>query len=320
MKSDSRTMSVSICLSGAVGLVACLALFAMPAAAQAPGGIPGVLAPGVQAELVQEGFTFIEGPVGTADGGLFFSDIRVSKTYRMNPQGAITVIRENTKSTNGLALSPTGDLLGAEGEGGRISKRSAEGTITTLSGGYQGKPLLAPNDLIMDSKGGIYFTDPGPRPVVQGRPTYVFYLPSGAKDPILVDGSIARPNGLVLTRDEKTLIVDDTIGPTVFAFDIQPGGTLRNKRVFAQLRDTKPGEESGADGSCIDRDDRVYVTTASGVQVFDRTGSYLGTIRAGRQAANCAFAGPDKKTLYLTAREGLYRIRTIAQGPDRLGK
>jgi sugar lactone lactonase YvrE len=82
-----------------------------------------------------------------------------------------------------------------------------------------GVPLLAPNDPILDAKGGIYFTDPGPRPVVPGRPTYVCYLPAGAKVPLLIDGMVVRPNGLTLTTDGKTLIVDDSIGPTVFAYD-----------------------------------------------------------------------------------------------------
>ena len=111
-----------------------------------------------------------------------------------------------------------------------------------------------------------------------------------------------------------------TLNPTVFAYDIQPDGSVKNKRPFAQLRDIPANSESGADGAAIDRDDRVYITTVSGVQVFDAKGQYLGAIKAARQAANVAFAGPDKQTLYLTAREGLYRVRTIAKGPDRLGK
>jgi gluconolactonase len=307
--------------SARVGLLglAVLALFALPGLAQT-GGIPGVVAPGDTPQLVQEGFTFLEGPVGTADGGLFFSDIRVNKTYRLDPGGKISVIRENTNGTNGLALTKNGDLVGAEGDGHRISQRNRDGSVVVLTAGFHGMPFLAPNDLIIDAKGGIYFTDPGPRPVVPGRPTYVFYLPAGAKEPLQVDGTIARPNGLVLTMDGRTLIVDDTIGPNVFEFDIDANGMLRNKRVFAQLHDLKAGEESGADGMAIDRQDRVYVTTVSGVQVFDKQGRYLGTIKAGRQAANAAFAGPGKRVLYLTAREGLYRINTLTQGPDRLGK
>jgi len=302
-----------------VASVAVLALAASPGASQT-GGIPGVIAPGDTPQLVQEGFTFLEGPVGTADGGLIFSDLRANKTYRLDVSGKISVLRDNTNGTNGLALTKAGDLVGAEGDSHSITKRNRDGTMVTLSAGFRGMPFLAPNDLIVDAKGGIYFTDPGPRPVVPGRPTYVFYLPAGAKEPIQVDGTIARPNGLVLTMDGKKLIVDDTIGPSVFAFDIQPSGMLSNKHIFAQLHDLKPGEESGADGMAIDRQDRVYVTTASGVQVFDSQGRYLGTIRAGRQAANAAFSGPGKRVLYLTAREGLYRINTQTQGPERLGK
>jgi gluconolactonase len=80
------------------------------------------------------------------------------------------------------------------------------------------------------------------------------------------------------------------------------------------------GAESGADGMAIDRDNRVYITTVTGVQVFDAKGQYLGTIKVGRQPANVAFAGLDKQTLYITAREGLYRVLMLAKGVDRLGK
>jgi gluconolactonase len=320
-----RSMGSALRIPGAFATAAgaaaaLLGLIGVPVLAQAPGGIPGVLAAGATPELVQEGFTFTEGPVGTADGGLFFSDIRVSKTYRLDPGGKISVARENTNGANGLALTKDGELLFAEGDAKRITKRNRDGTITTLTEGPPGAPLLAPNDLIVDAKGGIYFTDPGPRPVVPGRPTYVYYLPAGTKTPILIDSSVPRPNGLVLTMDGKTLIVDDTLNPTVFAYDIQPDGSVKNKRAFAQLRDIPANSESGADGAAIDRDNRVYVSSVSGVQVFDANGQYLGTIKAARQAANLAFAGPDKQTLYLTAREGLYRVRTLAKGPGRLGK
>jgi gluconolactonase len=318
MTARQRPRGGAIVVHAAFGAAVIFAALARPAVAQT--GIPGVLAPGVVPELVQEGFTFTEGPVGTADGGLYFSDIRVSKTFYLDPGGKISVFREGTGGGNGIALTKAGELLFAEGEARRISKRSKEGVITALTEGPPGKPLLAPNDLIVDARGGIYFTDPGPRPVVPGRPTYVYYLPSGASQPILIDGEVARPNGLTLSNDGKTLIVDDTIGNTVFAYDVQADGSVKNKRAFAQLRDIPPGTESGADGLAIDRDDRLYITTVAGVQVFDAKGQYLGAIKAGRQAANVAFGGPDKQTLYLTAREGLYRIKTLAKGPDRLGK
>jgi gluconolactonase len=306
--------------SAAAGAMALVGLFALPVSAQTPSGIAGVLAPGVEPVLVQEGFVFTEGPVGTPDGGLYFSDIRPNRIYRLDTNGEISLVREQTNGANGLAVTREGDLLAAEGDGKRISKRSRDGTVTTVTEGSEGKPFLAPNDLILDAKGGIYFTDPGPRPVVPGRPTYVYYLPSGAKEPVLVDSEVPRPNGLTLTNDGKTLIVDDTIGPTVFAYDVQPDGSVKNKRAFAQLRDIPDGKESGADGLAIDRNDRLYITTVAGVQVFDAKGNYLGTIKAGRQGANVAFGGPGKNTLYITAREGLYKVNTLAQGPDRPGK
>src|SRR5262249_17709511 len=158
-----------------------------------------------------------------------------------------------------------------------------------LTEGPPGVPLLAPNDLIVDATGGVYFTDPGPRPVVPGRPTYVYYLPAGGKVPVLIDGAIARPNGRTLANDGKTLIVDDNPNATVFAYDVQPDGGVKNKRPFLQLRDIPPGQESVADGLAIDRDGRLYITTLTGVQVFDAKGEYLGTIKAGRQPANVAF-------------------------------
>jgi gluconolactonase len=175
--------------TGAVA--AALVLLALPAMAQ---GIPGVLAPGATPELVQEGFKFTEGPLA-AEGGLYFSDIPAARTYFMDPGGKIAPVRENTNGANGIALNKAGELLFAEGEGKRISKRNKDGSMTTLTEGPAGKPLLAPNDLILDAKGGIYFTDPGPRPVVPGRPTYVYYLPAGAKEPVLVDGEVPGRTG-----------------------------------------------------------------------------------------------------------------------------
>jgi gluconolactonase len=310
----------TILVHSAFGLALAIAALAAPGMAQMPAGILDVLAPGAVPELVQEGYVFTEGPVSTADGGLYFSDIRANRTYFLDPGGKISVVRENTNGANGLALTRNGELLFAEGDGKRITKRNKDGSIAVLTEGPLGAPLLAPNDLIVDAKGGIYFTDPGPRPVVPGRPTYVYYLPAGANSPMLIDGAVPRPNGLTLTNDGKTLIVDDTLNPTVFAYDVQPDGGVKNKRAFLQLRDIPSGIESGADGLAVDRDDRLYITTVTGVQVFDAKGQYLGTIKAGRQPANVAFGGPGKQTLYLTAREGLYRVKTLAKGPDRLGK
>jgi gluconolactonase len=144
-------MRVQIALAAAV-----IAALAVPVLAQSGGGIAGVLPAGTVPELVKEGFVGTEGPVGTADGGLFFSDIRANKTYHLDPAGNFSVIRENTNGSNGLAFTKEGDLVFAEGDGKRISKRNKDGTIVTLTEGPPGAPLLAPNDLILDAKGGAF--------------------------------------------------------------------------------------------------------------------------------------------------------------------
>lgn len=306
--------SLLIAIAGAVLIAAGCA------SVQTRSGIPGVLAPGVEPALVREGYIFTEGPLGTTDGGLYFTDLLgANRIYRLDVDGKISVFREQSNGTNGLAFTSTGgDLVGAEGRGKRISRTGLDGKVTELTRGDGEKPLMAPNDLIVDAKGGIYFTDPGPPPVVPGRKAYVYYLPPGTARAIAVDDGIVRPNGLTLTLDGKTLLVADSVSDTVFAFDVQSDGTVRNKRPFVRLHDIPQGAKSRADGIAIDRDGRIYVTTVTGVQVFDKTGEYLGTIRIAREPSNLAFSGPGKRTLYIT--EGLYRVQTLTQGPDRLGK
>jgi gluconolactonase len=308
----SRMMSM---LGAAMTLCACAS------APQPEGGIADVVAPGVEARLVKEGYMFTEGPLGTADGGLLFTDLRTAnRIYRLDANGKISVVLENSNNANGLAFTKSGDLLAAEGGGKRISRIAPDGRVTEVSRGDGERPLMSPNDLIVDAKDGIYFTDPGPRPVVPGRKAYVYYLPPGASKAIAQDDAIIRPNGLTITLDGKTLIVADTVGDTLYAFDIHADGSLANRRPFARIQDVPEGKDSGGDGVAIDREGRLFVTSLTGVQVFSRTGDYLGTIRVPRQPSNVAFSGVDNRTLYITAREGLYQIPTLTQGPDRRGK
>jgi gluconolactonase len=301
---------------------AMLALVNSPVLAQEPAGIPGVLAPNIIPELVQEGFRFTEGPVGKADGGLYFSDIPANRTYQLDLAGKITVVREQSNGSNGLALTKDGDILFAEAVGKRVSKRTNDGEIIVLTEGALDTPFLGPNDLISDERGGIYFTDPGrgPFPLDLVRPTRVYYLPFNANVAVVIDAQVPIPNGLTLTNDGKTLIVNNSHGPAIFGYDVQINGTATNRRTLATLRDIPPDKPSGADGMAIDSEDRLYVTSAKGIQVFDRSGYYLGTIPVPRQPTNVAFAGPSKQTLYITAREGLYRLQLLSKGPARLGK
>ena len=282
--------------------------------------ISGVFGDDSVLELVRDGFVFTEGPVGTADGGLYFTDTGVQPTriYRLEADGRIRLFRDTLNRANGLALERSGALIAAESNGGRVIRVGTDGTVVSIVGqAASGRALINPNDLIADRRGGIYFTD-----FVRNQrdaPAYVYYVPPGAAQALVISSDLGRPNGLSLTDDERTLIVDDAAN-TVYAFEIQPDGLAKSRRPFATLRDIPLDRGSGADGLTIDRAGRVYVTTTVGVQIFDRSGQYLGTLTVPSPPANVAFSGPDKGTLYITARTGLYRVRTATQGLTRLGK
>jgi gluconolactonase len=286
-----------------------------------PGAIPGVLAAGSVVEVVRDGFHGLEGPTPTPDGGLFFSDVTENRTYRLDRDGSsISIWRENTQGANGLYLLPNGLLLAAEGTGRRIVVISAERRARSIVGDCADRPLRAPNDLIADDKGGVYFTDPLPRPapdVAPKEPGNLCYIrPDGSA--VLLDDQIQRPNGLTLSLDGRTLYVDDTEGEYVYAFDIRSDGTVANKRMFVKLHEPEPGSlgpRSRADGMAIDSVGRLYVATASGIQVIHPAGRYLGTIRVPAVARNLAFSGPGRHTLYLTTLQALYRVHLLVDGP-----
>ena len=151
---------------------------------------------------------------------------------------------------------------------------------------------------------------PRVRPLEQ--PSLVFYLsPSG--NLLLLDDQMRRPNGIQLSPDGETLYIVDTMREDIIAYDVQPDGTVRNPRVFAKLRETTE-DYSGGDGAAVDDEGRLYATSIIGVQVFGPAGDHLGTIRVPDQPTNVAFAGPERRTLYMTTGGGVYRVRTLTPG------
>lgn len=282
--------------------------------------ISGVLDPDTEPQLVKDGFHFLEGPAPTPDGELYFSDINENRIYKLDRSGHVRVWRDGIKGPNGLYLLSDGRLLCAEANGQRIVSISTSGAVTVLASQYKDEKLRAPNDLIADDRGGIYFTDPAPRPapdVAPSLPGNVYYLRSNGVL-ILIDGKIARPNGISLSLDKKVLYVDDTEGEYVFAFDVQPDGSVKHKREFVKLKDPSPGSRglrSRADGMALDSEGRLYIATGSGIQVINSKGQHLGTIKVPTIVRNVAFGGPERHTLYMTAAAELYRISLVSQGP-----
>jgi gluconolactonase len=284
-------------------------------------GIPGVIAAGTTIELVKDGFRFLEGPNGTPDGGLYFSDLGASIMYGLDPSGQIRVVREKTNGANGMALTRDGGILSAEHELKRISRWDTSGAVADfVTTDPKGEPLLRPNDVIFDDKrGGVYFTDPGPFPNNKGR-AYVHYVRPD-RHMVMISDELRTPNGLALTLDGRVLLVDDTEVAEVYAFDLNGDGSAKDTvpRVFARLRNIDPPRAmSYADGMCVDAEGRVYVASAPGIQVFDKAAKYLGTIEI-RRPSSLAFSGPNLRTLYITAGPALYKVQMIAGGPHRPG-
>jgi sugar lactone lactonase YvrE len=272
--------------------------------------IPGVIAAGQRwSFLWQEAGNNGDGIVGTDDGGLLLAQNDNSRVVKLDASGKASVVYSDTHTGGALSMSSKGALF--------INERGLRQVIMqlapqrrVLADSYQGGPLDCTggglNDLTADGKGGAYFTMGG-----------VYY--ASPKGVVAKYGDVT-PNGIVLSADEKTLYV--TNGPTLAAFDVQPDGSLTNQREFAKLEGG-----GGGDGSTIDADGRIYVTTNPGVQVIGADGKYLGLIPTPRGVISTAFGGKDKKTLFVLARgatEGdgnevanaaqVYAIQMIAQG------
>ena len=307
--------------------VLCVVAFGQAPAAQPPAkdsvtpNIPGVVAAGTRIQVLRDNLEGTEGPVAMPDGSLVFNG--GSRLMKIDKDDKVTEFMENPNGANGLAVDSNGRLIAvltAVGKTG-VGVIYPKGSETVLVDRVDGKPLGRPNDLVMGQKGGVYFTDPGPnaQQIAAGLTATtpaVYYLGPGGKLVKVAEG-IERPNGIQLSPDEKTLYVNNTQGEYLLAFDIQYDGTLTNRRNFAKyegVTKSENGTASGADGLAVDSEGRVYAAANGGVQVFSPTGQHLGTMPVPRGVQNLAFAGPDKKTLYLVGRGVAYKVQTQAQG------
>jgi gluconolactonase len=274
--------------------------------------LKALLEPG-DPERLATGFAFTEGPVWHPDGFLLFSDIPANRTYRWAPGGEATVWREPSGNANGLTLDREGRLLACEHGNRRVSRVAAGGEATALAERYEGKRLNSPNDLVVARDGAVYFTDPpyGIEPDRREQPCNGVYrlAPDGAL--ALVADDFERPNGLAFSPDGATLYIDDSGRRHVRAFDVRPDGSLANSRVLADMDHPQPGSP---DGMKVDQEGHLYVAGATGVWVFEPDGTHLGTIVTPERPANCAWGDADRRTLYITARTSLYRVRAMVPG------
>jgi gluconolactonase len=278
-----------------------------PAETIAP-DIPGVVAAGTKVTLIKEGFQGTEGPIAAPDGTFLFTETQASQITRIDANGSTSVYMENTNGSNGLAFDAKGRLISVQTVKPLVGVLAP--TPSVLADSFEGQPFGRPNDLTVAKNGGVYFTDPNAKP-----PAVYYIRPAGGV--VRIANDIERPNGILLSPDEKILYVANTNGEHVLAYDVQPDGSVRNRRNFAALegiRKTETGVTSGADGLAVDAAGRLYVASAAGVQVFSPQGARLGTIPIGRPPQNIAFAGPAKKTLYIVGRGAAYKVDLLAEG------
>ena len=303
-----------------------------PPASAIASAIPSVVAAGAKIELVTFPVQGTEGPVGLPDGsGIIFTETRADHITKVDASGNTSTFVEKSNGSNGLGFDAKGRLISVQRAPGneKVGVLYPPGSEATLVDSFEGKPFNRLNDLVVSTRGGVYFTD------TQG----VYYLPPGAPGSAVkkVIQGIRNPNGILLSPDEKVAYANDKDGLYLLAFDVQPDGTLANRRNFGKYKSlTVPGhkdpllaEDNGADGLAIDSEGRVYVATNLGVEVFSPRGGHLGVIPIGiwggeqnmlRKPQNLTFAGPDRKTLYTVGANAICRVRLLSEGFKGRGK
>jgi gluconolactonase len=297
----------------------------------------------VDGAKTKPGLIFCEGPKWL-NGKLYLSSMAFdqkwngdpgrSTTVEVDPDGAYRYISKGML-TNGLLPLPNGNLAACDMFGHRVIEMTTSGRVVrTLASAFEGKPIDGPNDLVGDTKGGLYFTDPQftseARKFQPGRS--VFYItPQGKLIRIIPPNDFAMPNGILLSPDGKTLLVNNTYDNEsfwnvdsdkdnwVWAYDVNDDGTVKNPRKFAPLVLTpevtdRKGRSSAADGMTMDEKGGIYVATYMGVQVFSPKGEFLGIINTPTYPVSCCFGGADMKTLYIVSYDKIYRIKTNVTG------
>ena len=255
-------------------------------------------------ELVADGFMFTEGPLYLKAGGLVFSDIPKNCIYRPDK----SVFREPSDNANGLAIDPQGRIVACEHGSHSVTRMEKDGKITLLAAQFEGKNLNSPNDLVIRSDGTIYFTDPP-----YGLALRKQELPFQGVFAIAPDGKLTaiardfnKPNGICLSPDEHTLYVSDTDGNSIRMFDVAADGSVSGGKKFCDV--------AGPDGVKVDGRGYLWCAADDGIRVITPKGELVQTVAVPQQPANCAFGDADGKTLYITARTGLFKVRCATPG------
>lgn len=282
------------------------------AAVSAPGiADTSIIAPGAKLEKLAGGFEFTEGPAADSKGNVYFTDQPNDRILKWSVGGKLTTFLQPCGRSNGLCFDSKGNVWACADDKNELWSIEPSGKHAVVLKDYSGKLLNGPNDLWILPDGGVYFTDPfykrpywkrGPMEQdVQG----VYYLAPDRKKLSRVAADLQQPNGIIGTRDGKTLYVSDIGGGKTYSYDIRKDGSLANRRLFCSL---------GSDGMTIDNEGNVYLT-GKGVTVFDKSGKQIEHIDVAEPwTANVCFGGADGHMLFITASKSLYGIRMRVKG------
>jgi gluconolactonase len=295
-----------------------------------------IITPGTKIEKVAEGFSFTEGPVWHPDGYLLFSDPNTNTIYRYNPKNHnVTVYMSHSGYTgadigeygqpgsNGLAIDKDGRLILDQHGNRRVVRIEKKGPVTILADKIDGRRFNSPNDIVLKSDGTVYFTDPP-----YGLPGFfndpkkeldyqgVFMIKNGKVQ--VVSKDLGGPNGLAFSPDEKYLYVtnwdirDIHHTKTLWRYEVQPDGTLKNGKVFYDFSFTE--DDEALDGIKVDKEGNLFVSAPGGLWILSSEAKLLGKIVTPERPANMAWGDEDGKTLYMTAHSSLYKIRINSGG------
>jgi gluconolactonase len=269
-------------------------------------GIADVVAAGTRLQRLASGLKGTEGVIAMADGSVLFCEFNANRIVHIDSSGHLSTYLEDSNRPIGLGFDARGRLIAAESLQPRIEALTPR--RRTLADSFAGQPLVRPNDVVVDRKGGIYFTDPIPNPKIQfrepppGRKPLLFYITPAGKVSQLTD-AVAQPNGIELSPDGKILYAVD--GDHIVAFDVHSDGMVGNPRMFAEVT---------GDGLAMDDEGRLYAATRDGVEIFSMTGKLLGLIRTPTRIQSIAFGGAERSTLYAVGGGAVYRLSLLVPG------
>jgi gluconolactonase len=281
--------------------------------------IPGIGSVG-KVQRLNTDFAFTEGPASDAAGNLYFTDIPNSRIHKRDAKGTLSVFAEPTGHCNGLMVVGN-RLLACEMDGQLKEYDLTTGKETSLATEYNGARFNAPNDLVIDKAGGIYFTDPryrAPDPWPQDKEAVYYRAPDGKVTRLIEDRT--APNGVILSPDEKTLYVIPSMEKQMWSYPVESAGKIGAGKVFCELTQPEGKDNKGGDGLTIDTKGNLYITTTLGLQIFAPSGKQRGIIKVPEHPANVSFGGKGRSTLFVTARKSLYSVETQTSGHVFTGK